>query len=51
MQPDFVAQASGQAFVAGQVAIDSHGIFVGEGDISGQTEQVFANIAAGLERS
>lgn len=40
--------ASGQAFIAGQVAIDADGTFVGEGDIGRQTEQVFANISAGL---
>lgn len=42
-------KTSGQAHFAGQVATDADGNFVGEGDISLQTEQIFANIAAGLK--
>lgn len=41
-------QASGQAYISGQVAIDSSGQFVGEGDVEAQTEQIFANIGAAL---
>lgn len=40
--------ASGQAFLSGQVAIDSTGDFVGEGDFEAQTEQIFANIGTAL---
>jgi reactive intermediate/imine deaminase len=35
-------------FLAGQVALDKDGKTVGEGDLRAQTEQVFANIGAGL---
>lgn len=43
-----IHQASGQAYLSGQVAIDSRGDFVGEGDAEAQTEQIFANIGAAL---
>lgn len=36
-------------FLAGQVALDKDLKLVGEGDLRGQTEQVFANIGAALE--
>jgi 2-iminobutanoate/2-iminopropanoate deaminase len=36
-------------FVAGQVALDSSGEIVAEGDIVGQTRQVMENIRVGLE--
>jgi 2-iminobutanoate/2-iminopropanoate deaminase len=39
---------SSLAFVSGQVAIDSEGMFVGEGDVAQQTEQIFKNIGAAL---
>ena len=35
-------------FLAGQVALDKDGNTVGHGDLRAQTEQVFANIRAGL---
>lgn len=36
--------ANGFVFVSGQVAIDEHGVLVGEGDCAAQTRQCFANI-------
>lgn len=42
-------EASNQAWISGQVSIDSDGAFVGEGDFEAQTEQIFKNIGAALE--
>ncbi|MEE9276310.1 MAG: RidA family protein [bacterium] len=36
-------------FLAGQVAIDPDGAFVGKGDIEAQTRQIFENLKAALE--
>ena len=36
-------------YVCGQLPIDAEGNLVGEGDIAGQTEQVFENMSAVLE--
>ncbi len=36
------------AFIAGQVAVDAEGNFVGEGDVAAQTRQVFSNLEAVL---
>jgi reactive intermediate/imine deaminase len=36
-------------YISGQVAIDSDGAFVGEGDTRAQTQQVFENLRAILE--
>ena len=38
-------------YVAGQIALNADGEMVGGGDISGETEQVFANAGAILEAS
>ncbi|TAM66946.1 MAG: RidA family protein [Microbacteriaceae bacterium] len=43
-----IHEASCQAFVAGQVAIDSSGEFIGQGDVGLQTEQILKNIGAAL---
>ena len=37
------------AFIAGQVAVDTDGNVVGEGDVGAQTRQVFSNLAAVLK--
>ncbi len=36
-------------YIAGQVALDSSGNLVGDGDIAAQAEQVFANLKSALE--
>lgn len=41
-------QIGNTIYVSGQVAYDSNGTLVGEGDIKAQTRQVFANIEAVL---
>lgn len=42
-------EASGQAYISGQVAIDRDGDFIGLGDVEAQTTQILANIGAALE--
>lgn len=44
-----VASGSKMVFLAGQVALDSAGELVGEGDLAAQVEQVYLNLAAALE--
>jgi enamine deaminase RidA (YjgF/YER057c/UK114 family) len=46
-----VARVSAGAllFIAGQVAVDSSGKVVGEGDLEAQAAQVFANLRAALQ--
>ena len=58
-QPEGVAPGNGYSHVvtgpgqwvaiAGQVALDADGKFVGEGDAEAQTRQVFANLDAALK--
>jgi enamine deaminase RidA (YjgF/YER057c/UK114 family) len=36
-------------YIAGMLAVDRAGMIVGEGDVTAQTAQVFANIAAALQ--
>jgi reactive intermediate/imine deaminase len=36
-------------YIAGQVALDSHGRLIGEADLAAQTRQVFTNIGLALE--
>ena len=43
-----VVSAGRQVHISGQIALDAMGQVVGEGDLSAQAEQVFANLAAGL---
>ncbi|GGO72094.1 RidA family protein [Nonomuraea cavernae] len=43
-----IATGSKLVFVAGQVAWDSDGVTVGEGDLSAQVEQCYLNIATAL---
>jgi enamine deaminase RidA (YjgF/YER057c/UK114 family) len=44
-----IATVSGrQAHVSGQVALDPSGALVGAGDLTAQTEQVYANLGAAL---
>lgn len=44
-----VATGSRMVFLAGQVAVDSDGELVGEGDLAAQVEQVYLNLAVALE--
>ena len=44
-----VASGSKTVYIAGQVALDSAGNLVGEGDLAAQVEQVYLNLAAALE--
>jgi enamine deaminase RidA (YjgF/YER057c/UK114 family) len=44
-----IAPKAQLAFIAGQVAIDRHGEFVGPGDYALQARQCFLNIAAAIE--
>lgn len=44
-----VARGSKLVCLSGQVALDASGALVGAGDLGAQTEQVYANLAAGLE--
>jgi len=44
-------EASGLVYVAGQVAVDERGQWVGGGDVKAQTRQAFANVARALERA
>jgi enamine deaminase RidA (YjgF/YER057c/UK114 family) len=44
-----IAPAGRLAFIAGQVATDLQGQFVGAGDYAAQAEQTFRNIAGALE--
>ena len=43
-----ITQAGRQAHISGQVAFDAAGKLVGEGDLSAQAEQVYANLLAAL---
>ncbi len=43
-----VVSSPRQVHISGQVALDASGAIVGEGDLSAQAEQVYANLAAGL---
>lgn len=43
-----IATGSKLVFVAGQVAWDSEGVTVGEGDLAAQVEQCYLNIATAL---
>ncbi|MFF4801008.1 RidA family protein [Streptomyces sp. NPDC001351] len=43
-----IASGSKLVFIAGQVAWDADGTTVGEGDLAGQVEQCYLNIAAAL---
>jgi enamine deaminase RidA (YjgF/YER057c/UK114 family) len=44
-------QIGNTIYVSGQIAYDSNGNLVGEGDIKAQTRQVFDNIKSVLERA
>ena len=44
-----VATGSKMVYLAGQVASNTDGELVGEGDLAAQTEQALLNVAAGLE--
>jgi 2-iminobutanoate/2-iminopropanoate deaminase len=44
-------QVGNTIYVSGQIAYDSNGNLVGEGDIKAQTRQVFDNIKSVLERA
>ncbi len=44
-----IANAERVVYVSGQVAYDSGGAIVGEGDIAAQTRQVFLNLKEALE--
>ncbi len=44
-----VGSGSRMVFLAGQVAVDSDGELVGEGDLAAQVEQVYLNLAVALE--
>lgn len=46
-----VKNAAETIYVAGMLAVDRAGMIIGEGDVTAQTEQVFANIAAALQSS
>lgn len=43
-----VASGTRTVYVAGQVALDEHGVLVGAGDLSAQTTQVMKNIGLAL---
>jgi enamine deaminase RidA (YjgF/YER057c/UK114 family) len=43
-----IARGSKLVCLSGQIALDASGALVGPGDLSLQTEQVYANIVAGL---
>jgi enamine deaminase RidA (YjgF/YER057c/UK114 family) len=44
-----IATGARMVFLAGQVAVDSDGELVGEGDLAAQTAQALRNVHAGLE--
>ena len=44
-----VAKAGDTAYIAGQIALDTEGNLVGQGDVGAQTHQVYTNLQAILE--
>ncbi len=44
-----VAKAGDAAYIAGQIALDTEGNLVGQGDVGAQTHQVYTNLQAILE--
>ncbi|MEX0681896.1 MAG: RidA family protein [Dehalococcoidia bacterium] len=43
-----IATGGKSVFIAGQVALDTDGNLIGEGDVAAQAEQVFTNLTAAL---
>ncbi len=43
--------ANGMVFTAGQIALNSRGQMVGDGDVAAETRQVLSNLAAVLEEA